>query len=377
MSATIRDIAEQAKVSITTVSLVLNDKPGVGADTRKLVRKLADEMNYTGPHRTPTSPARRGTVRFLKIARHGHTVNRDHNVFISDYIDGIMQSANDLQYKIEITSFNTTPMDEILATIESQTDLAGAIILGTELNRDDAILFQDAPLPLVFIDTFLDYVPFDFVDMNNIDSVFKVIEHFLYYGHREIGIVRSSIKTRNFSLRDHAFLDGMAILNLDLNEKYVFDVDSTFDGSFRDMTEILRSGAQLPTALFCANDIISFGVLKAFQEHGVRVPDDVSLIGFDDLPTAALLNPPLTSIAVSKREIGSTAMRRLDARIRDPSMPPTKIVVGGSLVERSSVVRVGEPIPAVIRDNEPSAVIRDERHENTNLDSTTESSLRP
>jgi LacI family transcriptional regulator len=350
MGTTIKDIAERAEVSLATVSLVLNHKPGVGDATRRRVMQLAQEMEYVGPPRGSTDPSAAGTVRFLKIARHGHAVNRDHNVFISDYIDGIIQAAKELQYKTEVTAFRTTPMDEIVATVESQKDLTGAIVLGTELTREDIVLFQKSSVPLVFIDTFLDYVSFDFVDMNNIDSVFRVVEHFLHYGHQEIGIVRSSARTRNFSLRDRAFREAMVALGRSVDTRHVFDVDSTFDGAYRDMTSCLRSGAILPTALFCTNDIIAFGVLKALREAGIRVPDEVSIVGFDDLPTAALMDPPLTSIAVSKREIGSTAMRRLDARIRDSKMPPAKIVVGGTLVERASVARVGDPISTVLHD---------------------------
>lgn len=351
MGTTIKDIAEQAAVSIATVSLVLNNKPGVGETTRERVLKFARELNYSNSNRTEKLiPGAQRTVQFLKIARHGHTVNRDHNVFISDYIDGIIHSAKDLQYKIEVTSFKTTPMDRIVAAVEEQTNLAGAIVLGTELNRDDVLTFRNTSLPLVFIDTFLDYEPFDFVDMNNTDSVFKVIEYFRSYGHSEIGIVRSSMKTRNFCLRDKAFQEGMEILGLPWRNEFVFDTDSTFDGAYGDMKRYLQEGAKLPSALFCTNDIIAFGVLKALRERGVRIPRDVSIIGFDDLPTAAVMDPPLTSIAVSKHEIGSTAMRRLQARIRDPSMPPTKTVVGGTLKERESVARAGPPIRAVFQD---------------------------
>ena len=121
-------------------------------------------------------------------------------------------------------------------------------------------------------------------------------------------------------------------------------VNSTFDGAYRDMRRHLRNGASLPTALFCTNDIVAFGVLKALRETGVRVPDDVSIIGVDDLPTAALVDPPLTSIAVSKREIGSTAMSRLVQRIAAPHMPPVKTVIGGTLMERSSVKTLGPPV---------------------------------
>ncbi len=343
MVTRIKDIAARAEVSIATVSLVLNNKPGVGEKTRQRILQIADELHYSLPRGGHGFPER-GTIRFLKIARHGHTVNRDHTVFIADYIDGIVQAAKEQGYKTEITSFSTTPIEDIVETIHAHTDLTGAIVLGTELTRGDIMRFTGAMLPMVFLDTFVDYVPFDFVDMNNEDSVYKVIEYFLRNGHREIGMVRSSVKTRNFWLRQTAFQDTMAFLGLTVDKHFIFDADSTFDGAYHDMKAKLSSGTILPTALFCTNDIIAFGVLKALREHGVRVPEDVSVAGFDDLPTAALLDPPLTSIAVSKREIGATALRRLHARIVDPDMPPAKTVIGGTLMERESVARVGEPI---------------------------------
>lgn len=352
MATTIKDIAEQADVSIATVSLVLNNKPGVGEETRKRVLRLAQEMQYATSQRV-TAPPDQGTIRFLKIARHGHTVNRDHTVFISDYIDGIVQAGKELRYKTQVTSFQTTPIDEIVATIQSEPELSGAIVLGTELTREDVLKFRKVSIPLVFIDTFIEYVPFDFVDMNNLDSVFKVIEHFLHYGHRRIGLVRSSVRTRNFYLRDKAFIEGMACFGVELDTRYVFRADSTFDGAYQDMKRYLETGVELPTALFCTNDIIAFGVLKALREKGIRVPEDVSMVGFDDLPTAALLDPPLTSIAVSKREIGSTAMRRLHARIQNVPLAPSKIVVGGELIERESVARNGQPYSTELRDLDP------------------------
>lgn len=353
MGTTIKDIAQRADVSMATVSLVLNNKPGVGDATRKRVLQLAQELNYTTSQRGSSTGTDQGTIRFLKIARHGHTVNRDHNVFISDYIDGIVQAGKALRYKTEVTSFRTTPIEKIVATIQSESELSGAIVLGTELTRTDVLMFKSVSIPLVFIDTFIEFVPFDFVDMNNSDSVFRVVEHFLHYGHRQIGLVKSSMGTRNFYLRDKAFLEAMACFGLEIDTRFVFRVDSTFDGAYQDMKRYLDGGSALPTALFCTNDIIAFGVLKALREKGVAVPEDVSLVGFDDLPTAALLDPPLTSIAVSKREIGMTAMRRLHSKIQHAPMPPTKIVVGGEMIQRESVARVGQPIIAELRDLDP------------------------
>jgi len=338
MSTRIKDIAARADVSIATVSLVLNNKPGVAEETRRRVIRIADEMNYAV--RRPINPVEQGTIRFLKIARHGHTVNRDHNVFISDYIDGIVQTAKRSRFKTEIMTFETTPIEEIVRSVtEDADDLVGAIVLGTELSREDVDTFSRVTLPLVFLDTFLDYLPFDFVDMNNDDSVYKIISHFLEHGHNTIGMVQSSIHTRNFHLRTVAYRTAMAFFDLPVDERYVYDVDSTFPGAYADMKRLIAQGAELPTALFCTNDIIAFGVLKALKEAGIRIPEDVSVIGFDDLPTAALMDPPLTSIAVSKFEIGSAAATRLFSRIDEPDLPPVKIVIGGTLMERRSVAR--------------------------------------
>lgn len=343
MPSTIKDIAEVANVSPATVSLVLNHKGNVAQETRERVFRVAEELKYrksqianSARHRT-----QQRTIAFLKLARHGHTVNRDHNVFIADYIDGIADGARARNYKMEILSFESTPIEEIITSLTAeQPRLSGAIVLGTELSRNDVAAFRQTDIPVVFIDTFIDFLPFDFIDMNNQDSVYSAVDYFISHGHTEIGMICSSVQTRNFELRRVAFHQAMSFFGLQFREEYVFNCDSTFQGAYEDMCQALEEGADLPTALFCTNDIIAFGVLRALREHGYTVPDDISLIGFDDLPSGALMNPPLTTVAVSKQEIGRVAATRLDERILNPDAPVAKIVIGGALVERNSVKRL-------------------------------------
>ena len=345
----IRDIAKLADVSIATVSLVLNNKPGVGKETRDRVLELAHELHYEkrqGGGPLDRSGTTAGTIRFLKISRHGHTVNRDHTVFISDYIDGITSGARAQNFKIEVSTFDSTPIEDIVESLGDSSDLSGAVVLGTELSRDDINAFQGNRLPVVFLDTFIDFLPFDFVDMNNQDSVYRAIEHFVQNGHRTIGMVRSSVQTRNFQLRHSGFLQTMTALDLPIHPEYIYDCDSTFDGAYQDMRSAIANGATLPPALFCTNDIIAFGALKAIREAGYRVPEDVSVIGFDDLPTSALLDPPLTSVRVSKWEIGNAAVNRLIHRIENRDAPVVKIVVGGTLMERASVKNLHAATPS-------------------------------
>jgi len=335
MGVRIKDIAEAVGVSATTVSLVLNNKPGARSELRQRILETAKSMGYSGPR-----TAAAGTLCLFHIARHGHTVNRDHDVFISEYIEGLSQGAKLAGFSLEIVMFNLSPMEQILeAALEKNVD--GFIILGTELSPADVQSFSVVGKPLVFIDTYQEFVNFDFVDMNNEDSVFMLLSHLYEKGHRSFGLVKGKIETRNFRLREAGFLEGLHRLGLKENRDAFFLVDQTYHGAYNDMKRILADHPKLPTALICSNDIIASGCLKALAEVGVRVPEDVSVVGFDNLPLAAITDPPLTTIQVSKSQIGKMAVQLLVSRIRgEADVPAVKVLIGGTLIERNSVRQI-------------------------------------
>lgn len=336
MGTRIKDIARRAEVSEATVSLVLNQKPGVSTFTRDRILKLAREMDYGATQRQVLS-TRTGTIRFLKIATHGHTVNRDHNVFLADYIDGLTRSARALGYNLEISAFAGAGIEEIVNSVRGAS-LKGIVVLGTELGPEAIQSFAHLPMPFVFLDTYYDFLPFDFVDMNNKDAVYDIIMHLIENGHESVGFVRSPVNTHNFFLRDEGFHQTMTELGMSIPTVNVFNVDSTFDGAYRDMLELLEGRAEMPTALFCTNDIMAYGTIKALRERGWRVPEDVSVVGFDDLPSSAVMEPPLTTMQVSKKRMGEMAVQLLSMRVEnEESGPPMKIQIGGSLVVRESV----------------------------------------
>ena len=352
MATRIKDIADRANVSQATVSLALNSKPGVSAETRERIVSIAKELEYGTFRKAPRSTAASGTIRFLKIATHGHTVNRDHNVFISDYIDGLARAARVQGYNLEISSFRGTTVDEIRSSIEGH-DLKGIVILGTELTSEEIRTFADLKVPTVILDTYFDYLDFDFVDMNNTDAVHKIVTHLVEKGHREIGLVRSSVRTNNFHLRDKGFREAVAEIGLSVSDGHVFSVDSTYDGAYRDMLALLKGGARLPTALFCTNDVIAYGVMRALRDRKVTIPGDVSIVGFDDLPSSSLMDPALTTMKVSKRQMGELAMELVIRRSLGESTPPVKIVVSGTLVERASVRDISA-VPTRIKRRAPA-----------------------
>jgi LacI family transcriptional regulator len=277
------------------------------------------------------------TIKLLKIAKHGRIVNDHHNAFITEYMEGIETGAKKRKYKMEVSFFNKVPIEEIVA---AQRGIAadGLIILGTELNAHELSYFTELPQPIVFIDTYFPLLVYDCVDMDNVDGVFKAVRHLYTNGHRSIGLIKSGLESRNFKMREAGFREVMDYFSLPIQERHIVSVDPTFDQSILDMGTYLNKTGSLPTAFFCMNDTIAYGCMKALRNHNIKIPEEVSIIGFDDLPSSGLTEPPLTTIRVSTHQIGEQALKKLAERISGCSdYLPENIFVSGTLILRGSV----------------------------------------
>jgi LacI family transcriptional regulator len=337
MAIRIVDIAKAAKVSPAAVSLALNNKPGVSDEVKAMIISLAKELGYKIPSDDRAARSDNMTIRLMKIVKHGHIVNERHNAFIADYLEGLETQAKKAGYKLEVSFFNKVPIEDI---VESTKDVPakGLVILGTELDERDMELLERLSAPLVFIDTFNPFSSHDCVDMNNTDEVFRAIKYLYECGHRDIGLVKGTFETKNFKMRENGYHEALAYFALPFKEDSVFAVDSTFEQSYADMAQLLESDRRLPSALFCVNDMVAYGCMKAVKKEGYRIPEDVSVIGFDDLPSSAMSDPPLTTIRVSKHQIGRRAMSLLIERIEGNfEDKPERVLVGGELIVRQSV----------------------------------------
>jgi LacI family transcriptional regulator len=334
------DIAKIAEVSPSAVSLALNHKTGISDEVRQKVITIAGNLGYKNASGNPSGKKESKIVRLLKIAKHGHIVNEWHNSFITEYIEGVEMGAQKLNYKLEVAFFNKVLLEDIIET-QKEKPADGLIILGTEFNAYELSFFTELSTPIVFIDTYFPILTFDCVDMDNTDGVFKSIQHFYQRGHRNIGLVKSSYETRNFKMREYGFREAMEYFSLPVQEKFIVPVDPAFDQSVCDMNKFLDKNKALPTAFFCMNDIIAYGCMRALRDHGYRIPDDVSIIGFDNLPASSLSDPPLTSIKVSNHQIGLRGLEKLEERIQGSSeCRREKMLIAGELVVRNSVIDV-------------------------------------
>jgi LacI family transcriptional regulator len=338
MASRIIDIAKEAAVSPSTVSVALNNKPGVSDEVRQKIISIAIKRGYKNTFDGQINE--KVTIRFLKIAKHGHIVNERHNAFISEYLDGIEMEAKKRKYKLEVSFYDRVPIEEIV-TAQRETNVSGFIVLGTELSDHELAFFSELKQPIIFIDTYFPLSVYDCIDMNNMDGVFKSIQYLYNCGHRSIGLIKSSFKTRNFKMREFGFREAMEYFSLPVQEKFIIDADPSFDGSIRDMNKYLSRNSSLPTAFFCMSDIMSYSFIKVLRNYNFSVPDDISIIGFDDLPSSSLSEPPLTTIRVSTQQIGRRAIEKLSERIINISEHiPENVLISGKLMLRNSVKKI-------------------------------------
>lgn len=330
------DIAENAGVSKATVSNALNNKNGVSEQTKNRVLEIANKLGYK---KIKKSKKTENTIRIILYKRHGYVFSD--TPFFSNLIEGIQQECRLENYEMMITHVSREEEDfeQVIEAIRDDKS-SGYLVLATEMVKEDLELFKTINKPIVLLDSYFKHEDFDHVVINNFDAVYKAVDYLIKKGHTDIGYLHSSVYINNFYYRKVGYRDALKKNELKITPKYQFDVEPTLEGAYRDMERLLEEDPELPTAFFADNDIIAFGALKALQEKGVKIPEEVSIIGFDDMPYCEISTPKMTTVKVFKQYFGSLAIKRLIEKINDNDPINQRIAVNTKLVERESVVDI-------------------------------------
>lgn len=325
-----QDIAKLAGVSPATVSLVLNGKAGVSNEMRSKILSLAKEHHIS--YHIPQEQEK-GIV-FLKYYSHGMIVE-ENDGFILSIIEQVERECRKNLYCFKLHSFTSETLADTVAFYTTAPP-TGIVILGSEIEDCDIERLLSIPCPKLILDSKMDTTAASSVLMANEDIVAAAMDHLYQLGHRKIGFVASSVKSSNFTLRYSAYIRMLHKLGIRDDESLVFTTAPTLGRSYEDMLYRLKNSEDLPTAFLAANDILAIGTIRALQELGVRVPEDVSIVGIDDIPYSAITVPPLTTMRISRTSLGSAAFLLLSTLINDPEFPNTCIQISGKLIVRSS-----------------------------------------
>ena len=332
--STIRDVAELAGVSAGTVSNVLNRPSYVNLDTRERVRLAIDSLGFIPRQRS--RQFRPGRVRNLGIA----IANLD-NPFFVDVALGAESLARELDVGIVISNSAYDPVreDQNLELLVQQR-VQGIIISPVDEKSSQLQALRDRGVPMVFVDRVTADRDCWSVVVDDRRGGQLGMEHLLEKGHTRIAFVGHPEKSAKVATRLAGARDAIAQHSGDAVELEVISVESwTVEGG-KDAAEVLvaRSPALRPTAVFCANDMMALGMLQTLDHAGIRVPDDIALIGYDDLEWAGISMIPLTTVRQPRRLLGRTAVEMIMQLLDDPNrrMQPHHVVLQPELVVRET-----------------------------------------
>lgn len=338
MAISAKELARKLNLSPATVSMALNHKPGISDKTRELVLETAKKYGYQAVRKQETAPG--GSIQFVIYKNHGTVVGD--TPFFSQVTEGITTACRNAGYELKISYFYE--QDDHASQLQSltDTDCQGVILLGTEMSHDFFLPFSSLTLPIVILDTYFEEFECDSVLINNVQGAYLATGHLLESGLKKVGYLRSSCSIGNFAERADGYYKALRHKKIPTEHPYVHRLSPSMEGAYADMKRILATKPPVADGYFADNDLIAAGAMRAFKEAGYRIPQDVSIIGFDDLPICEFLEPQLTTMAVPKQYIGELAVERLLYKLQHPASVPIKTEVSAQLRIRNSVVSLKE-----------------------------------
>lgn len=324
--ATIKDIAERLGISISTVSKGLNGASDISDELRQTVLDTAVEMGY--------STKRSKKEEFRKLCL--FVTNMEYetlDTFGYDIVLGFKQNA--FRHNWDVTVVYITPQfqeKEKYDTYLLKNAYCGAFILGLSLHEPWMEQLKTTTMPTVLFDNFIDGNPnVGYLGTDSFEGIHMAVEHLVNLGHKKIAFMNGSLYNRVSDERQEAFENAIVEFNLDCNTNMMARDYYIADSAKYHVPTFLREGI---TAIVCASDLLAKGVIANCTKHGYRVPEDISVIGFDNIPVAATTEPPLTTIAQQRNELGRCAYTILSSLINHVCI--SKTMLRPLLVERES-----------------------------------------
>jgi DNA-binding LacI/PurR family transcriptional regulator len=305
-SVTIRDVAREAGVSVATVSRYINKNAPVSTEVADRLQDVMSKMRYV-----PHAAARNLASRKTRVI--GLLLNNLHNDFFVPLLNGVEAVVREKGYNLIVATYHANSRDHMHPPIgPHNTD--GLLVFSDGLMDEDLKSLHASGFPMVLVHrTPPPHTPIPSVTVENIGVTEKLVEHLiLAHGKKHILFLRGPVNQEDSIHREAGYRSALQTNRIPVDENLILNGDFERDIAYEAMNEFLGNGKRVAfDAVFTGDDDAAIGVLKSLHEHGIRIPEDVSVTGFDDLGFAPFLNPPLTTVRAPTEKVGKIATERL------------------------------------------------------------------
>jgi LacI family transcriptional regulator len=333
---TIKDISKEAGVSIASVSKVMNgDYGNVSEDTKNKILRIAKEMNYR-----PNRLARGLVINRTNII--GLIVPDIANPYFAELAKGIEHKADGYGYKLILCNTDEDlKKEESYINVLLEYNVDGVLITGNENHVSNGILeMQSCNIPLVSIDRDLGEEAYS-VYVGNLEGSYIATEHLIKNGHKNIAFIGGEGVPGSRNIRLEGYLKALEEYNIPVNRDLIKIGSYQMETGYQNSKLLLENGLDF-SAVVCGNDLIAFGVLTAVKDKGLKVPEDISIVGYDDIYLTTMTEPKLTTIKQPLSEISSYAMEVLARLMKKEPVEEKVKFFTPHLVERGSVKNLNE-----------------------------------
>ena len=325
------DVAKAAGVSIATVSRVLNNPETVNADTQQRVQQAIKSLNFRPSRVAQRLRSKGGNSKII-----GLVLPDIQNPFYVEVIRGIEEVMYEHGYAAIMCNFAQDEKRERLYLDILKSESIDGMIVAPVHGRDQKVAhLVQSGLPIVCIDRGLTGVEADVVLVDNQQGAYDAVSHLIKLGHRRIAYISGLPQIPTSKARLAGYEMAFREQGLVVDEELIKYGDSKHESGMK-LTEELLALPTPPTALFTGNNLITLGALETIHRQGLKIPEEIALVGFDDMYWSISLNPPLTAVRQPGFEMGKRAAELLFQRIKDPSRPTAKVVFDAKLQIRSS-----------------------------------------
>ncbi|EJL6857284.1 substrate-binding domain-containing protein, partial [Vibrio alginolyticus] len=330
--ATMKDIAKLAGVSTSTVSHVINKTRFVSEEISERVNNAAKELNYYAPS---------ALARSLKVNRTktiGMLVTTSTNPFFGEVVKGVERSCYQKGYSLILcnTEGDNERMRQSINTL-LQKRVDGLILMCSSLEGERIDVFERYPdIPVVVMDWGPMLFTSDKIQDNSLRGGYLAAKYLIDCGHTEIGCITGPLIKHQAQMRYEGYKRAMNEAGLEFNANWIIESDFECEGGYQAFKKMAQRGA-LPSSIFVSNDMMAMGVINAANELGIKVPDDLSIIGYDDIHIAKFMSPSLTTIHQPKYRLGQAAVETLVRGLDDKSNDAQVVQLEPTLVVRNSV----------------------------------------